>query len=113
MEDHFWFSFFHEAAHILLHGKTEIFIDNNENTNSKKEIEANNFASNILIPSMQLAVFIKNERISNSTVLEFAKEIDLSPGILVSRLQHDEEIPYHWLNKLKKKFEFSTVIPIG
>jgi len=43
---HFWFTFFHEAAHILLHGKKEIFLENVDGTvmDQEKEEEANSFA---------------------------------------------------------------------
>ena len=108
MEDHFWFSFFHEAAHILLHGKTEIFIDNKNNSKTKKEIEADNFASNILIPPKLLSGYIANEKISKISVCSFSKDIHISPGILVGRLQHDKTIPYNWFNQLKRKFVFSA-----
>ena len=46
--DHFWFTFFHEAAHILLHSKKEVYIDSEDNEFSENEIEANNFARNAL-----------------------------------------------------------------
>ncbi|MGA2403517.1 MAG: helix-turn-helix domain-containing protein [Syntrophobacteraceae bacterium] len=48
--DQFWFSFFHEAAHILLHGKRDIFINGQEDSQNVKENEANAFATNFLIP---------------------------------------------------------------
>jgi len=107
MDDHFWFSFFHESAHILLHGKSEIFIDNNENHTSPKETEADTFASNILIPPKKLSDFLTTQTISHETVCDFAKTINLSPGVIVGRLQHDKNIPYSWLNKLKRKIDFS------
>ena len=38
-DDHLWFSFFHEAGHILLHGKRDVFIEDEDKvrgeTNSK------------------------------------------------------------------------------
>jgi len=107
MEDHFWFSFFHEAAHIILHGKTKVFIDNNGDYTSKQEIEADSFASNMLIPPKKLSAFLSSEKKSHTAISAFAKKIDLSPGILVGRLQHDKIISYSWLNKLKRKFDFS------
>lgn len=107
MEDHFWFSFFHEAAHILLHGKTEIFIDDTCTITSKKEIEADTFASNILIPPKKLSQYLANEKVSKASVCSFAEKINLSPGILVGRLQHDKIISYSWCNMLKRKFDFS------
>ena len=44
--DNFWFTFFHEAGHILLHGKKDIFLEAIEYTDKdlKKEAEADQFA---------------------------------------------------------------------
>ena len=44
--DHFWFTFFHAAGHILLHGKKEIFLENLDyaDKNMGKEQEADQFA---------------------------------------------------------------------
>lgn len=46
----FWFTFFHETAHILLHGKKDVFIDNLKGAkiDKKKEDEADFYASKIL-----------------------------------------------------------------
>lgn len=52
-EDIFWFTFFHELAHLLKHGKKEQFVEF-ENMNGmelkNKEEEADKFARNTLIP---------------------------------------------------------------
>jgi addiction module HigA family antidote len=44
--DRFWFTFFHEAGHILLHGKKEVFLKNLDYANKdlQKEQEADAFA---------------------------------------------------------------------
>jgi len=44
--DHFWFTFFHEAGHILLHGKKDVFLENLEysDKDNQKENEADEFA---------------------------------------------------------------------
>ncbi len=44
--DRFWFTFFHEAGHILLHGKKEVFLENLDYANKDliKEQEADEFA---------------------------------------------------------------------
>src|SRR5439155_25054535 len=52
-DDHLWFSFFHEAAHILLHSKKETFIHEGQNGPhpvEELELEADAFATNGLIP---------------------------------------------------------------
>jgi len=47
--DSFWFTFFHEAGHILLHGKKDIFLEKVDysDKNLEKEREADDFANNI------------------------------------------------------------------
>lgn len=47
-DDQLWFTFFHEAAHILLHGKRAIFLEDDIPESSEEE-EANVFATDILI----------------------------------------------------------------
>ena len=49
--DIFWFSFFHEIGHILLHPKREVFLENEcvDAKLEKQEDEANEFASETLI----------------------------------------------------------------
>ena len=88
-EDSFWFSFFHEAAHILLHSKKETFIDDGS-ADDQLEDEANRFAANILIPpaaARELPLLH-----SDADVLRFAKDVGISPGIVVGRLHNDK----HW-----------------
>jgi len=109
-DDHFWFTFFHEAGHILRHNKREIFIDTDEQIVNKKEDEANQFARDFLIPKHEFERFLQlNPRcpISYKQVELFAKRIGIAPGIVVGRLQHDGEIPYTHLNRLKRKFEWA------
>lgn len=45
-KDIFWFTFFHEAGHIILHGKKDIFLENLDYSDKDlhKEDEANEFA---------------------------------------------------------------------
>ncbi len=46
----FWFTFFHEVGHIVLHGKKEVFLENVEysDINHEKEKEADEFALELL-----------------------------------------------------------------
>jgi HTH-type transcriptional regulator/antitoxin HigA len=108
-DDHFWFSFFHEAGHILLHSKKEIFIDEkgtNYVLDKSQEKEADNFASNILIPEKAYRNFLEEDEISIESITEFAEELNIAPGIVVGRLQHDRRADYSWFNSLKRKFVF-------
>ncbi|WP_338680272.1 helix-turn-helix domain-containing protein [Janthinobacterium sp. TB1-E2] len=92
--DQLWFSFFHEAGHILLHGKRDIFIEQKKASENLQEIEANNFSSDFLIPPEQYHKFLAQRDFSLSTISNFAKSLNIAPGIVVGRLQHDKHIGY-------------------
>jgi hypothetical protein len=102
--DHLWFTFFHEAGHILLHGKRDVFIEDGTGE-TKKEIQADRFASDFLIPMEAYESFMPSnpKGFSHEDVLRFAHQVGIAPGIVVGRLQHDEKIPQSNLNKLKQR----------
>ncbi|VTR62449.1 XRE family plasmid maintenance system antidote protein [Actinobacillus pleuropneumoniae] len=109
-DDHLWFTFFHEAGHIVLHGKKETFLETGNKTEEEvlKEQEADKFASETLIPSNLYNKFsLRRIFISHQTVTDFAEEIGIAPGIVVGRLQHDGMIPYTHLNKLKIRYTWA------
>jgi len=101
--DRFWFTFFHEAGHILLHGKKEIFLDglDTDNTDLEKEVEADQFAADQLIPRADYARMM--EEVQTTEDLErFAQEIQMHPGIIIGRLQHEKVINFSQFNEYKK-----------
>lgn len=109
--DKFWFTFFHEAAHILLHAdtrqeKSAVFLDdpNAKPSDDPVEHEANQWAGNWLIPEEYTGQL--SELRSKSDVAEFASELSIHPGIVVGRLQHDGYIEHSWMNDLKRSFRF-------
>jgi Rad3-related DNA helicase len=106
--DHFWFTFFHEAAHILLHGKKDIFIDNPAGFESEKENEANRFSRNFLIPEDEYVAFVRGNNFFEEAIKQFSNKVGIHPGIVVGRLQHDKHILPSWHNGLKERFEFKV-----
>ena len=106
-DDHFWFTFFHEAAHILLHGKHAVFIDDESKALSDEEIRADSFAANHLIPRARYERFVSVRPFSRARVLAFAKDLGIAPGIVVGRLQHDKLVPFSWFQDLKRTFVFA------
>jgi Zn-dependent peptidase ImmA (M78 family) len=98
--DHLWFTFFHEAGHIVLHGRKDIFIET-KGIDDTKEKEADEFARDILIPPDLYERFISQGNFSAPTIQRFAHSIGIAPGIVVGRLQYDKVIPYSQGNKLK------------
>lgn len=106
-DDELWFTFFHQAAHILLHPKREIFVELNGATDSREE-EANRFASDFLIPqsAWQMAALARPR--SAVEVQAFAKQLGIADGILVGRLQREGLLPRTHLNALKSEIEFKA-----
>jgi len=112
-DDYLWFAFFHEAAHILLHGKKEIFIEHEDdkvygNTTSEKEKEANQFAQDFLIPPKEYQTFIQRGYFSPPAICNFAQNLRIAPGIVAGRLQHDHFIPFSQGNTLKRRLRLSA-----
>ncbi|APD91022.1 addiction module HigA family antidote [Alteromonas sp. I10] len=117
-DDKFWFNFYHEAGHILLHGRKEQFIDNNGKANPLsedsyhteenrfKEKEADEFAANYLIPRKDFSLFVSNSDFSESSICQFAKTQGIAPGIVVGQLQSRGYLDWSQLNNLKKKYDF-------
>ncbi len=106
--DHLWFAFFHEAAHILLHGKKMLFLEIEGDENSR-EREADEFASNFLIPR-EKADTLRFLAHTNTAVRKFAEEIGVAPGIIVGRMQHEGYLPMNYLNGLKVRYEWGTAL---
>lgn len=104
-DDHLWFAFFHEAGHILLHGKKELFLENSKGLDNEKEEEANLFSMHELIPKKIFTEFIVAGNYSEASIVSFAKEIRITPGIVVGQLQHRGLLKVFALNHLKQKFE--------
>ena len=110
-DDHLWFSFFHEAAHVLLHSKKYIFIDwtkaNEENADI--ESEANQWASNFLIPHGDWKQFVATSPHGEGAVRRFAGEQGIAPGIIVGRLQYEGCLSWRTpLNRLKVRLEWQA-----
>jgi HTH-type transcriptional regulator/antitoxin HigA len=104
-DDQLWFTFFHEAGHILLHGKKQVFVEFGLTSADDDEREANAFARDLLIPPVFASrlPYLK----SRSQICEFAKAVGVAPGIVVGRLQHDELAFPSAFNDLKRKLTWS------
>jgi hypothetical protein len=76
-EDQLWFSFFHEAAHILFHGRRDIFVDFDAGATDKQEDEANRFASDHLIHAPAYARVIARSNFSEMAVLSLRSTLVL------------------------------------
>jgi HTH-type transcriptional regulator / antitoxin HigA len=106
-DDHLWFTFFHEACHILRHRKSDIYFEQIKGNNSSvgAEEEANIFSRDFLIPASDYRQLISSASYKSKAGLNrFATKIGISPGIVVGRLQYDRYLPYSYMHDLKRKF---------
>ena len=94
--DIFWFTFFHELGHLLKHGKKDEFIEFTNITNiDKKELEADDFAINTLIPNQKYIEFTNAySNFSNTSIIEFANEVNIAPGVVAGRLAREKKITW-------------------
>lgn len=100
--DIFWFTFFHELAHLIKHTKKISSISYDKDI----EDEADKEASNYLIPDEQYKTFIEDYDYTNkSQIVDYAYSIGIAPCILVGRLLHDRLIDYKFYNDLRPSFE--------
>ncbi len=107
-DDQLWFTFFHEAGHILRHGKRQVFLEIDQKDREEDEDEANAFASNILINHIQWQRFIaQGSYRTKAGIKEFAEKVGIAPGIVVGRLQHEKLLLYGHCNDLKRYLEWN------
>lgn len=105
--DRFWFTFFHEAGHVLLHGKKEYFLEGTEDgiESQEKEKEADEFASEFLVPTQLYENFKQEKNLSPNGILRFAREIGTHSAIIIGKLQNDGLIPQNKYNDMKVKLD--------
>ncbi|MCX6346156.1 MAG: helix-turn-helix domain-containing protein [Armatimonadetes bacterium] len=105
--DHLWFTFFHEAMHILKHGKKDIFIESNLKSKEAKEAEADALSAEFMIPQSKYDTFARSRSITRQKIKNFARATNIAPGIVVGRLQHERVIPYSQFNDLKISYQWA------
>ncbi|MDY0040631.1 MAG: ImmA/IrrE family metallo-endopeptidase [Desulforhabdus sp.] len=106
-DDHFWFTFFHEAGHLLLHSKKALFLEGFDRSSLKEEQEANEFAANALIPE-EFHQGLSELPLNGREVIRFAKVVGVSPGVIVGQLQHRGLVSPKQLNNLKTRYSWAS-----
>jgi HTH-type transcriptional regulator/antitoxin HigA len=94
--DSFWFTFFHEAGHILLHGKKDIFLENIDysDKDKHKEKEADDFAIKWTLSKEEEREILQRSSITKDDIIEFAEKFNTHPAIIIGRLQHEKLVSY-------------------
>lgn len=109
--DRLWFTFFHEAGHIMLHGKKDIFLEDvdYDDKDQLKEKEADGFASEWLLSEEQISEILSNSELSEGMVYEYAAKFGTHPSIIIGRLQYLELIPYSIGNDLLDTIDLDSM----
>jgi HTH-type transcriptional regulator / antitoxin HigA len=108
-DDQLWFSFFHEAMHVRQNIRKRLFVDEpRQAVDDPQEEAANKYAAETLIPRRVYEDFVNAARFDSWSVRAFAKELSVTPGIVVGRLQHDQHVPWaSRLNQLKQHYTWT------
>lgn len=115
-EDKFWFNLFHELAHLLLHGKSQTFIDLEDNPNSLEEQEANAFATKQFMDGFTMSDLDKYKKggliSAENAIKDLAKRFGISTSIVAGQLsrlfQDKQDNVYAVLNDYKKRISYTN-----
>jgi HTH-type transcriptional regulator/antitoxin HigA len=99
--DIFWFTFFHEAGHILLHGKKYIYLElkNDSIGENDKEREANDFATKWTFSEKQEAEFLALGNFKHLTIETYAAKVETLPCIIIGRMIHRKKLNHSFGKK--------------
>jgi addiction module HigA family antidote len=110
-DDHFWFSFFHEASHLLSrkrHDHVDAADASDEGVGSEEQA-VNRVARDLLIPPKDYARFVSAGSFTPEAVRNFAQQQGIAPGIVVGRIQREGLIEQSHLNDLKKPIQWARL----
>jgi HTH-type transcriptional regulator/antitoxin HigA len=108
-DDQFWFSFFHEAGHLVLHWNEDLLIlETSDGPKSAREEEANQFAMDILVPrELQ-----KNLPAASKTligIMRLARTAGVSYGIILGQMQFRGLVRPDRFNRLKIRYKWEQL----
>ena len=109
--DIFWFTFFHEACHLLRHRTQRRMVIHGLDADpdvAALEAEADRFAGDFLIDPQEWNAFCGGGYFTADSVKEFARSAGIAPFIVVGRLQKEKRLAYNRLTALKRRYEWVT-----
>lgn len=100
--DTFWFTLFHELAHLVLHHEENIPLNNLED---EVENRVNEIAKDMLIPKDKYLEFIEENDFSIAGIKQFSEAIKIHHCIVIGRLQYDGVLDHKNMNSLRPQLE--------
>lgn len=106
----FWFTFFHELGHLLLH-RGAFVVDNVEDVlhgvvdpeMRQLEVEANQLSADTLIPPALLGRFIRAGVFTDTAICQFSETVGIGRDIVVERLRLEGVLVTQKGNRPKRK----------
>ena len=104
--DYFWHTLGHELGHVVANDgnaiDNELVSGDRESIDSEREEKADAFASEMLISHDRLGRFIarKGKYFSKKSIVGFADDVGVHPGIVVGQLQHRRAISWTHSRKM-------------
>ena len=84
------------------------FVDTDGDSHAAEEKEADDFAQALLIPPARYRRFRAAHDFSEGGITAFAQAMEISPAMVVGRLQHDGILPPSHLNGLRRRLAWDT-----
>jgi addiction module HigA family antidote len=114
-DGHFWFTFFHEARHVLQGKLRKEWLVEYEGNEDALEFDANQFAREFLIPSERIIEMRRQKggKMPVSAGEELAHELGIAPGIVAGRLQFDGIWQRFVGAKLKRQYSLELLLGSG
>ena len=103
--DSLWFSFFHEAAHLVLHGKRLHFFELEGALTNAHGAEADAFARDLLIPPAHAAA-LATVADDADQIVALADRLGVAPAIVLGRLQHERRIAWNRHAHLRPRYRW-------
>lgn len=104
-DDQFWFSLFHEIAHLLLHYDKMPILEDTNIMEEQCEREANEYAAQVIVP-MPYREELLSLGSSRFPIIEFAKKVGVAPGLIVGQLQYKGIIGFNQMQRLKRRYSW-------
>ena len=113
--NNFWFTFYHELGHILLHGKKDIFIEGEDfalkdlEKDDIKENEANRFAEQAMFTESQIRTLENIQRgdVTKELVLHHSKVMQVNQNFIIAKLRRMGTMEYNELTNMRVKVDYS------
>jgi addiction module HigA family antidote len=111
--DIFWFTFYHESAHIIKHSKKQMFVEGLGKYNKEQlvlEREADEFAQNYTLSLAEEKIIKETSTIDRAMIEKFATQFNTHPAIIIGRLARNNKRlnKYGWTSHFFQKIELNN-----